>query len=229
MSHGAARLYVALRRRVQNGRNRAYISYRTAERELSSSRRKIAEWFGELAHYGFIKLAVPGSLGVEGKGKAPHWRLTELGQTSRTSAEGLFEPPTNDFLRWDRTPFDPKPFRQTASWHATKLEKQNPGDDVGNGVVTTWETPLVTTSETPKPESGDDGVAIEATQSGDDVGDITRFTTPCVPTPRSQPRSLSSSRPSSESRLEAENTVGHFEDPRIASLPAMEQKRRRAS
>ena len=229
MSHGAARLYVALRRRVLKGRNRAFISYRTAERELSSSRRKIAEWFGELAHYGFIKLAVPGSLGVEGKGKAPHWRLTELGQMSRTSAEGLFEPPTNDFLRWDGTPFDPKPFRQTASWHATKLGKQNPGDDVGNGVVTTRETPLVTTSETPKPETGDDGVAIEATQSGDDVGDITRFTTPCVLTPRSQPRSLSSSRPSSESRLEAENTVGHFEDPRIASLPAMEQKRRRAS
>ena len=122
MSHGAARLYVALRRRVQKGRNRAYISYRTAERELGSSRRKIAEWFGELAHYGFIKLAVPGSLGVEGKGKAPHWRLTELGQMSKTNAEGLFEAPTMDFLRWDGTPFDPKPFRQTANWDANKSE-----------------------------------------------------------------------------------------------------------
>ena len=62
-------------------------------------------------------------------------------------------------------------------------------------MVTTWETPLVTTSETPKSESGDDGVAIEATQSGDDVGDITRFTTPCVLTPRSETRSLTSSGP----------------------------------
>ena len=77
----------------------------------------------------------------------------------------------------------------------------------------------MTTSETPKSESGDDGVAIETTQSGDDVGDITRFTTPYVPTPRSQPRSLSSSWPSSESQLEAENTVGHFDVPELPLYP----------
>ena len=81
-SHGAKLLFVALKRRVQNGRNRAYLSYRVAERELKSSRRKIREWFAELEHYGFIVLAVPGSLGVDGRGKAPHWRLTELGNTS---------------------------------------------------------------------------------------------------------------------------------------------------
>jgi hypothetical protein len=32
-------------------------------------------------------------LGVNGKGKAPHWRLTEVGY--------MHEPPTKDFLKWD--------------------------------------------------------------------------------------------------------------------------------
>ena len=161
MSHGSKSLYVALKRRVQNGRNRAYISYRTAERELRSSRRKIGEWFRELQHYGFIVLAVPGSLGVEGKGKSPHWRLTELGQVGRASADGMFEPPTNDFLRWN----------------GTRFKKQNPGSYVGNGAVPTWETPSVPTSETLKPEGVSYGVAIEDDESGSCGVAITRFTT----------------------------------------------------
>ena len=66
MSHGAQMLYVALRRRVPKGRNRAYLSYRQAIAELRSSKRKIAEWFRDLEHYGFIVLAQHGSLGVEG-------------------------------------------------------------------------------------------------------------------------------------------------------------------
>jgi hypothetical protein len=40
---------------------------------------EIARWFRELQFYGFIVMTKGGSLGVEGKGKAPHWRLTELG------------------------------------------------------------------------------------------------------------------------------------------------------
>jgi hypothetical protein len=111
MSHGAKILYVALRRRVPNGRNRAYISQRQAEREIGVTRRIVAKWFKELEHYGFVVMATPGCLGVEGKGKAPHWRLTELGETSRASANALLEPPTRDFLKWDGSPF----------------KKQNPG------------------------------------------------------------------------------------------------------
>jgi hypothetical protein len=54
----------------------------------------------------------PGCLGTDGKGKAPHWQLTELGQTSKASAGGLFEPPTNEFLKWDGTKFRiPSPHR----------------------------------------------------------------------------------------------------------------------
>ena len=86
----------------------------TDERQLALLRAQIAsvEWFKELQHYGFIVLAQPGSLGVEGKGKSPHWRLTELGMTSKASADSIFEAPTNDFLKWDRTRFkkqDPAP------------------------------------------------------------------------------------------------------------------------
>ena len=181
MSHGAKCLYVALKRRKPNERNRAYISYRLAGRELKSDRRKIREWFAELAHYSFIELAVHGCLGVDGKGRAPHWRLTECGQTSRTSAEGLFEPPTNDFLKWDGTPFDPKPYRRGAGWDWEK--KQNPGGDASTRVVATWPTPPVATYPPPKSQSGGDVTTIERDQSGGDVSTITRFTTTMVTSP----------------------------------------------
>ena len=132
LSHGAKTLYVSLRRRVPNGRNRAYLSYRQARLEIKSSQRKIGEWFRELEHYGFIVLAQHGSLGVEGKGKAPHWRLTELGQTSRASADTLPEPPTRDFLRWGGTHFkkqnpDGKP-TQPISQTLTKIDPSTMSD-----------------------------------------------------------------------------------------------------
>jgi hypothetical protein len=82
-SHGARSLYVALKRRHPRERNTAFISHRTAQKELGASRRKIGEWFAELEHYGFIVMHQHGHLGVDGKGKAPHWRLTELGNTPR--------------------------------------------------------------------------------------------------------------------------------------------------
>jgi hypothetical protein len=92
LSPGARALYIALRRRVPRGRNEVYLSQRQAEKEVGSSRRLIARWFRELEHFGFIVMSSPGCLGVEGKGKAPHWRLTECGTTSKTSATGVWEP-----------------------------------------------------------------------------------------------------------------------------------------
>ena len=71
-SHGAKALYVSLRRRVPNGRNVAYVSFRDAMAEVKSSKRKIADWFRELQHYGFIVLHQHGCLGTDGKGKARH-------------------------------------------------------------------------------------------------------------------------------------------------------------
>jgi hypothetical protein len=160
-SHGAKILYVALKRRVSNGRNRAYLSYRQAEAELRSSQRKISEWFKELQHYGFIVLAAHGCLGVEGRGKSPHWRLTELGVTSRASADGTFEPPTNDFLKWDGTPF----------------KKQKPTSYGGYSPLPTSEAVALPTGDTPKRRSASHGVAICDEQSASDGAGITRFTT----------------------------------------------------
>jgi hypothetical protein len=96
LSHGARSLYVALKRRYNvniHNNGRIYLSQRQAAQELGSHHNEIARWFRELQHYGFIVMVTPGVLGVEGKGKAPRWRLTELGY--------MREPPTHDFRRWD--------------------------------------------------------------------------------------------------------------------------------
>src|SRR6478672_925642 len=154
-SHGAMSLYVALKRRHPRERNTAFVSYRTAQKELTASPSKIREWFAELEHYGFIVLHRHGNLGVDGKGKAPHWRLTELGNTSRASADGVLDSPTRDYLRWDGVLFDPSPFRAkrgSTTWDADKLKKQNPASHVGNTPLPTWETPPLPTWETPKAE-----------------------------------------------------------------------------
>jgi hypothetical protein len=97
LSHGAKVLYIALKRRAPNAHNRCYLSYRDAEDEIRANKRNIAQWFRELKYYGFIALAQPGCLGVEGRGKAPHWRLTEKGIAG-------VEHPTNDFQRWNGVP-----------------------------------------------------------------------------------------------------------------------------
>jgi hypothetical protein len=65
--------------------------------ELCSTHNEIARWFRELQHFGFIARTTAGYLGVNGKGKAPHWRLTELSY--------MTDSPTRDFARWDGTPF----------------------------------------------------------------------------------------------------------------------------
>jgi hypothetical protein len=100
MSHGAQMLYVSLKRRYSyNNHNngRLYLSQRQAVRELRSHHNEIARWFRELQHFGFIVMTTPGSLGLDGHGNAPHWRLTELGYQR--------DPPTQDYLRWDGSPF----------------------------------------------------------------------------------------------------------------------------
>ena len=74
-----------------------YLSYRMAAKEIGSHPGQIARWYEELQYYGFIVMTTPGSLGVEGKGKAPHWRLTELGY--------LGEFPTRDYEKWDGKSF----------------------------------------------------------------------------------------------------------------------------
>jgi len=94
-------LYIALKARYSikyHNNGRLYLSTRRAAKETGLNKDTVAKGFHELVHYGFIVMHERGSLGWEGKGKAPHWRLTELGY--------MHEPPTNEFNRWDGTLFD---------------------------------------------------------------------------------------------------------------------------
>jgi hypothetical protein len=120
-SHGARSLYVALKARYSStlhNNGRLFISQRTAVREIGSGFSQIARWFRELQFYGFIVQTKGGCLGVEGKGKAPHWRLTECGYMN--------DPPTRDFMRWNGVKFEDAGCRR---------KKQNPAPE-------SWSTPL---------------------------------------------------------------------------------------
>jgi hypothetical protein len=99
-SHGAQMLYVALKRRYSpnfHNNGKIFLSQRVAAKEMQSHHNQIARWFRELQHFGFIVLRTAGFLGVEGRGQAPRWRLTELGY--------MKESPTQDYKRWDGSPF----------------------------------------------------------------------------------------------------------------------------
>jgi hypothetical protein len=93
MSHGARSLYVALKLRHVKNNGRVYLCQRDACAELGSGFEEVGNWFRELEHYGFIVKTRHAYLGLNGKGLAPHWRLTEL--------PCLDTPATRDFNRWD--------------------------------------------------------------------------------------------------------------------------------
>ena len=197
LSHGAKVLYVGLKRRAWE--NRAYLSYRDAMQELVAGHHKVREWFAELEHYGFIEMLSKGCLGVDGKGKAPHWRLTEKGRTGTVAGEL----PSKEYLRWNGTPFDPKPYRDrrgSKRWD----EKQNPVVDGGHTPCRTWATPVCRTGDTPKSESVVDGGHIRNEPSVTDVGHISSLTTGGCPEVVSSPLKSTSkpSLPQIDRRLE---------------------------
>ena len=108
MSHGARGLYIALKRRYwPNRKNNGhiYLPQRKAAKELGSGTSQVGRWFCELQYYGFAVMMSPGCLGVDGKGRAPHWRLTEVAYMRGTSSKGMEDMPTTDFLKWDGVPF----------------------------------------------------------------------------------------------------------------------------
>jgi hypothetical protein len=163
LSHGAQCLYVALKRQHNNTMNnngRIFLSQRRAQRHMRSNRSRLARWFRELQHYGFISQVSPGCLGLDGKGKAPHWRLTEAG----TNLEPM---PTRDFLRWNGTKFQP-----------SKI--QNPGPENGS-TVDRKTGPLVVRKTGPLvAASGPQTGSIQPARGGPQNGSISRLTTPCA-------------------------------------------------
>jgi hypothetical protein len=96
-SFGARALYIALLRRLSHvhyNNGKIFLSTRQAAKELGASQYAVCGWFHELQHYGFIVMTSAGHLGVEGKGRAAHWRITDMGWGTNIEA-------TKDYLRWD--------------------------------------------------------------------------------------------------------------------------------
>lgn len=123
MSPYARLVYIALKSRYgfkARNNGRIYLSARDGSEETGFDMKTVARALRELKHYGFIVMTEPGCLGVNGKGKAPHWRLTELGY--------MTDPPTRDFLKWDGTLF-----QEQKSPKDYLLKKQNPVPSDGTG------------------------------------------------------------------------------------------------
>jgi hypothetical protein len=168
LSHGARSLYVALKSRYNSTLgNAVYLSARIASREIGSNKDYVTRWFRELQYYGFIVLITPGHLSVEGRGKAPHWRLTEEWY--------LGEPPTRDYQRWNGEKFHEQ---KSPKYYLRK--KQNPvpqtGDSVSLKLGTVASLKLGTPTRQPVPQTGD----IQPQTPVPQTGDITSLTTPML-------------------------------------------------
>ena len=93
MTYGARCLYIALKAHyVGDNNGRVFLGVRRAANELGANRESTARWFRELEDHGFIVQTERGVLGVEGKGMAACWRLTELGC--------MGQQPTRDYKKW---------------------------------------------------------------------------------------------------------------------------------
>jgi hypothetical protein len=179
MSHGARSLYVALKRRYNrdfHNNGRLYLSQREAAEEIGSARNQVARWFRELQHYGFIVMTSPGYLGIDGHGRAPSWRLTELGY--------MKEPPTRDFMRWVDGDFFVD-------------DEQNPGsENTARGAVKTL-PPAAMNSLPPDGTSGSENTSIGADEVA--VNSLPNLVYHSV-----EPKGASSRRPDQLSRAELE-------------------------
>src|SRR5215472_16740007 len=125
MSHGARSLYIALKRRYwpnKKNNGRIYLSQRQAMKELGSGMSQIVRWFRELQYYGFAVMVEPGCLGLDGKGKAPRWRLTEVSYMRGTSSKGMEEMPTMEFMKWNGVRFSK---HQIGGDHLKNLESRS--------------------------------------------------------------------------------------------------------
>jgi hypothetical protein len=177
LSFGGRALFTALSARCFKNNKHVYLSQRDAEEELGhKDRNDIANWFRELVHYGFIVQTKGASLGVDGKGKAPHWRITDM---PTRNADGGLDTATREFLRWDGVVFEPH-VRPSRRWNPLKkaaLKKQNPGRHVATTVDGTVPPVVGGTSPPPEDESGGHVPSISARLGGGHVPPVTRLAT----------------------------------------------------
>jgi hypothetical protein len=180
-SCGARLLYIHLKRRwsfKKKNNGHVHISGREAEEELGSVRDSISRWFRELQHYGFVVMTEEGCLGVDGKGKAPHWRLTESEAPGGRNGN-TWMLPTKDYLKWDGTKFRD----DRGAVLREKNRKQNPGPQMKARVARKSRPPLARKSRPLHSASGPQMKAISDTPPGPQMRSILRFTTllhPCA-------------------------------------------------
>jgi hypothetical protein len=134
LSFGARSTYQALMGNYNTRmENAVYLSARKGAEELGCNKASVAKWMRELEHYGFTVMVTPGSLGVHGNGKAPHWRLTEMPYAGAA--------PTRDFMNWQGELFDRKkqnPVRRKRTPRTTKAYiHDRPGTPIARGECTT--------------------------------------------------------------------------------------------
>jgi hypothetical protein len=106
MSFGARLLYIALHRQLiykDNNNGKLHLSSRDAAEEIGTRQVNIGQWYRELEHYGFIVMTSGPYLGIEGKGRAARWRITD-------HRHGKDFDGTKNYLKWDGTLFE-KPRR----------------------------------------------------------------------------------------------------------------------
>jgi hypothetical protein len=131
MSPHAREVYRVLKSRYShNSKNngRIYLSARIGAEETGFNSKTVVRSLRELTHYGFIIMTEAGCLGFNGKGKAPHWRLTELGY--------MHDMPTKDYLKWDGELFHEQKspaYYKRRDRSLAKLKKQNPVPERGTG------------------------------------------------------------------------------------------------
>ena len=101
---------------------RIYASTRDIAEETGFNQKTAARGLREIEYYGFAIKTSAAFLGVDGKGKAAHWRLTELGY--------MTEPPTRDFLKWDGIKFYEQ--KSPAYYKRNVSKKQSPEPSNGS-------------------------------------------------------------------------------------------------
>jgi len=159
VSTHARLVYIALasryRPKLQNN-GRLYLSARSGAKELGFGKNTVARGFRELSFYRLIAQTNPGCLSVDGRGKAPSWRLTELPYMGK--------PPTYDFEEWDGTRFHEQksPVKRRLTGLRKAAKKQNPVPADGTP-CTVGRDSSVPTVGTVSPENPSRGVPADGT------------------------------------------------------------------
>jgi hypothetical protein len=101
LSVGAQATFLALRVNYNTkAQNSVFLSSRKGAKLFGVSKNTVCKWLHELEHYGFIVMVQGAHLGLQGTGKAAHYRLTDSYYAG--------QPPTYDFQNWDGVLYVPK-------------------------------------------------------------------------------------------------------------------------